>query len=657
MPSRRVRGPDAASILRAAACGAGPVIGQDTIERVRQDCGIVAVIGESVKLVRKGRSYVGLCPFHKEKTPSFNVNEERGFYHCFGCKASGDVIRFTQETQGVGFAEAVRMLAERAGIAIVETASEPERRQQAEARRRQQELYDAGNVAASLFERLLVEHPLASYARAELERRGLSTQSPTDVVADTLQAFRVGYAPYSWDALVRHLRESGISLQAAESVGLIAPRKSGSGHYDRFRHRLMFAVIDLQGRVIAFSGRALEEPSDAELAAAGAERMGSGDPPAKYMNSPESPIYRKREAVFGLYQARQALRTEEECVVVEGNFDVMSLHARGIANVVAPLGTAFTPEQARQIKRFAPRVALLFDGDTAGRKAAQAAYDPCHEAGLFARVATLPDGTDPDDLIRTHGPEAVTAVVKAGRGILEYLIAVELDPEFSSADAQERAARLRRVTELLSREQDPTVRAMTKAYADSIAARLGVADATTFEALERSVRRALTPRADTGPAPVAAPNRARSRDRRDDIGLIILGAFLDYPELLDTPEAVEGAGLLEGDAAGGLAALRQSWNGVALANPEQVLAKLSPSIHPFAAARLAAPVHGDLEDARTELVSNIHKLKRLELRRRNSEVVEEIQRAAATGDFEEQAALLREQFLRAQERHGLGQKR
>ncbi len=631
------------------------VIGQETIDRVRQQTGIVALIGESVKLQKRGRSHVGLCPFHKEKTPSFHVNEERGFYHCFGCGASGDAIRFLQEIAGLPFVDAVRELAARAGIEIIETASDAERRQQAEARRRQQELYEVGNAAAAFFERMMREHPLRRVALEELERRGLSPTSPTDSIADALQAFRIGYAPYGWDLLSRHLLESGFSLQAAEKVGLLVPRKSGSGHYDRFRHRLMFAVLDLHGRVIAFSGRALDAPDEAELREAKIEPMGStqGSEVAKYVNSPESPVYKKREAVFGLYQARQGLRSEGECVLVEGNFDVMSLYARGIQNVVAPLGTAFTPEQARQIKRFAPSVTLLFDGDSAGRRAARAARDACRDAGLHARVATLPDGTDPDDLARRQGADAVRRVLGAARGMLEYLIDSALDGGFAADDSRSRAARIREVTDLLAAEDDPAVRAMAEQHADRIAERLGIADARTFRALAGSVRRALRDPRQDNKKRAEPPSRARSRDRRVEIGLEILGAFLDYPQLLDTQEGVEGVQLLEGDAAAAVAALRQAWDGMALTDPEQVLAKLAPSIHPFAAARLAAPRHDKLEDARLEFSENVNKLKRLELARRKSEVVEELERAAASGDFDEEISLLSEHMRRARERHGL----
>jgi DNA primase len=343
-------------------------------------------------------------------------------------------------------------------------------------------------------------------------------------------------------------------------------------------------------------------------------------------------------------------------VVVEGNFDVVSLHARGIKNVVAPLGTAFTPEQGRLIRRFTPNVVLLFDGDSAGRRAVMAAREACREAGLIARVAALPDGVDPDDLARTQGAEAVARVIGAARGLLEYLIDSVLDGGFAADDAQARAAKIRAVTELISSEDDPAVRSMAESHADHIAQRLGISDAPTFRALAASVRRALSSRKSQesqAPPRVEAPARARSVPRPEEILRQILGALLDYPELLDTPGVVEGVELVEGDYAAAIAALRQAR--AAAVPMEQVLAKLAPSIHPFAAARMAAPRHHLLEDAATELLGNIDKLKRLELKRRNSEVMEELHRAAQAGDFDQELSLLEEHMRRARERHGLGE--
>jgi DNA primase len=472
-------------------------------------------------------------------------------------------------------------------------------------------------------------------------------------MADALRGFRLGYAPFGWDGLARHLRDAGSAVRAAESVGLLVPRKKGPGHYDRFRHRLMFAIVDLEGKIVGFSGRALEEPSEEELRKAGLESTGTtGDPPAKYLNSPESPIYKKREAVFGLWQARSSVRREDRAVIVEGNFDVVSLHARGITNVVAPLGTAFTPEQAAQIRRFSSHVTLFFDGDAAGRRAVRAAREPCREAGLLASVATLPEGKDPDDLVRTAGAEGVARTVKSARSLLEHLIEATLDGGLSTSDARASAAKIHAVAELIKSEDDPAVRALAERHADAIAERLGIGDARTFRALAAVVQRAsIEGSGPRGPAMVAPPERARSRDRRLDIGLEILGAILDFPALLESEDVLEAVSLAEGDAALALAALRHEPELVG--NPEHLLAKLPRSIHPFAAARLAAPRHQSMDDAKAELLGNVEKLNRLELSRHKSEVMEELTRVQASGDFDREMVLLGEQARRVRERHGL----
>lgn len=630
------------------------MIGQETIDRVRRETKLVELVGETVKLQRRGRSFTGLCPFHKEKTPSFHVNAERGFYHCFGCHASGDAIKFVQETEGLDFVEAVRALAERAGIDVVENESDAERKQQAEAKRRQQELYDLNDRAAEYFERMLHEHPLRGHAVTELARRGLTPSSPTDEVADALQAFRLGYAPYGWDGLLRFLKESGLSVAAAENVGLLAPRKTGTGHYDRFRHRLMFAVIDTHGRVVAFSGRALAEPSPAELSAAGVEALGSGaaEAPAKYVNSPESPIYRKREAVFGLYQSRQALRGGEPCLVVEGNFDVVSLHARGLRSAVAPLGTAFTVEQARQIRRFTTEVVLMFDGDSAGKRATNASREPCQQAELTTRVVSLPAGKDPDDFVRERGPEGVKQLLKHARGILEYLIDLALSEELLHEGAEARAKSVQFVTRLISAEKDPTLRELAETFADGlVASRLRIhQDSTEQVRTLKALARALQPRGPAAPLRTTgapAPHRARSRDRRQELGLEVFGALLDFPILAEEAATEAAASAIEGEAALAFAALRQAIQSGRLENPEDVLAKLPPPIHPFALARLAAPRHERLEDARDELVKNVRQLQTLELKRELSEVTDELALLQRTGDSKQEDVLLHQLFEKA----------
>lgn len=645
------------------------MIAQETIERVREQTSLAELIGESVKLERRGRSFVGLCPFHQERTPSFHVNDERGFYHCFGCKAAGDAFKFVQQTEGLEFIEAVRRLAERLGIEVVDDLSDTERRQRSAQKRREQALYDVMASAATFFEKMLLEHQHRGYALGELERRGLPYGGPAN---ETLRAFRVGYAPDSWDALAQYLRRVGLDLESAEKVGLVAPRKQGPGYYDRFRHRLMFAVIDLQGRVVAFSGRALEQVEGSEQ---------QGDPPAKYINSPETPIYKKRETVFGLYQARSALRADQPCVLVEGNFDVVSLHARGVGGAVAPLGTAFTAEQGKLIKRFATGVTFLFDADKAGKKAVITSREPCQHAGLVARVGTLPDGMDPDDFSRKRGAEGVQAVLRAARGMLEYLIEQSLD-ELDARDSRALTQKVREVAELIASEPDAAAKASARQFADQLVARfvksdsLGVADSRTFQELHAAVQRGLrhdhrepaqgsAARASDGAAPdrqarepaLKAPLFARSRAQHNEMAAEVIGAILDFPELLDTVGVLAYADEVEGDVAAALAALRQCARQASGApgavDFRAALAKMPQSIRPFAIARMAAPRHQRLEAAQAELVLNLKKLRQQELSRLAQDAMSDLEHARRTGDSDQELELMREIQLRAQKKRGL----
>ncbi|MCL2448001.1 MAG: DNA primase, partial [Polyangiaceae bacterium] len=496
------------------------MIAKDTIALVRDRTDIVAVVSESVPSLKKqGRRFVGLCPFHKEKTPSFHVNPDSGLYHCFGCKESGDVFTFLERIEGYTFAEAVRFLGERANVPVhVEhTAASSDADRQ---RREREALYGAMQVAAAFYEAQLRDHPSRGSALDELARRKL------DPASETAAAFRVGYAPPGWDGLATYLRRQGVSPAVAESVGLLVPRANATGYYDRFRHRLMFAVCDAQGRVVAFSGRALGPiPGD--------DARDGGREPPKYINSPESPIYTKGATLFGLWQGRHDIRHEAHAILVEGNFDVVSLHARGLRHVVGSLGTAFTADQARLLRRFAADVTLLFDGDAAGRKAARAAEASCDAAGLDAKVALLPDGTDPDAFVREKGRDALDHVVRQARGLLEYLIDVELDESFSAADLRERAARIERVAAMLAKQTDPVVRGMLKAYADYAASRLDLVRSApnAFGALERKVLSTARARVELGPRPSEA--RVRPRRPGQEERKAIVGALLDFPALLN----------------------------------------------------------------------------------------------------------------------------
>jgi DNA primase len=593
------------------------MIAPDTIALVRERTNIVTVIQESVpSLKRRGRSWVGLCPFHKEKTPSFHVNPDRGFFHCFGCHESGSAIDFLMKHDGLTFPEAVRALAERCGIEV----QEDQKRDTTEVDRQKKhrdDLYSVMNVAATFYEQKLQDHPDKQYALDELEKRGLEPSH------DVVQAFRIGYAPAAWDSLALHLKAQGLSPALAEQVGLLVPRAGSSGHYDRFRHRLMFAVSDTQGRVVAFSGRALEEMKGGE---------GAGkDPPPKYVNSPESPIYTKGNLLFGLFQARHAIRHDDVAVVVEGNFDVVSLHARGLSNVVAPLGTAFTDEQAKLLRRYTNRVVLCFDGDAAGRKATRAAREPCRIAGLSARVAAMPQGGDPDSVAREKGIQAVKDAIADARGLLEFLVDDLLDASFNAADASDKAVRVQAVARILTEEDDALVHATLKQRVDALAGRLdlvkraegarGEHTPEAFRALQGAVKRAFAaasqhPQKLTTGQAGTPPNQARVSNKQPGRAMMfaIVGALIEYPEILNDPEASVITAALTGEAATTIAALRSfcgraSDGSVALYAPE-FLGHLSEPVRGFAAKHIAAPKYDSSTAAKEEALINASALRR-----------------------------------------------
>jgi DNA primase len=622
------------------------MISKDTISLVRDRTDIVAVVSESIpSLKKRGRRFVGLCPFHQEKTPSFHINPDTGLYHCFGCKESGDAFRYLERLEGFTFVEAVKALAERAGVEILEERGPiPE---DADRRKKDRDaLYDVLQMAAGWFEEQIREHPQRRFATDELKRRALDADNAA------VRAFRVGYAPAGWDGLAMFLKKQGVSPALGESVGLLVPRADSShrGYYDRFRHRLMFAVLDAQGRVVAYSGRALAP-------AAGDETP--REPPPKYINSPESAVYVKGATLFGLWQARHEIRKREAAIVVEGNFDVVSLHARGIENVVAPLGTAFTADQARLLRRYATSVTLLFDADAAGRKAARAAEGPCEEAGLDARVALLPDRSDPDQFVRDKGETALRHVITQARGLFEYLIDVDLDESFNASDGSERAARVKRITTLLERQKDPVRRGMLETYADYAAGRLDLVRSApnSFRAVKRAIlaaaRAAGVPTRPNGPRPWEARVQARRPGRAERKAIV--GAFLDFPVLLDDSEMESAIQLLEGESARIVAGITQSLRvgagGQKVLDSSEFLAQMPAAIQAFAAARLAAPEYDTVDEARRAVNANAKKLREFGVARKTSEIVREQHRVI--GDWETQVELAKHADALVRQRQGL----
>ena len=621
------------------------VIRPETIALVRERIDIVEIVRESVpSLKKRGRSFVGLCPFHKEKSPSFHVNPERGFFHCFGCKEGGSALDFVMKVDGMSFPEAVRMLAERAGIPIEEETRAPNEADRQ--KKRVDDLYAVNHAAAQFYEAELRTSSTRSFAIKELEKRGLvpgfiSDQEFSDI-DDAIQAFRLGYAPPGWDGLCEHLKAQGFSLKTAEEAGLVVARSQGTGFYDRFRHRLMFAVVDTQGRVVAFSGRALD-PIEAPSEDKPQEKM------AKYINSPETPIYTKGKLLFGLFQGRHSIRDAENAIVVEGNFDVVSLYARGIRNVVAPLGTAFTVEQARLLRRYTSNVTLLFDGDAAGKKATKLSREPLRSVGLFAKVATLPDGIDPDDLVRSKGPAAVTALIERAPGIVEHLLELLLDETFNLANAQEQATRLREVTTLLSSEEDTLLRETWKAMVDRLAGRLDLVRSGqgAFRALEESVKKSLhfvqRKEEPLERANVRSTPKPRGAVQRAAISL----AAVEYHELLDDESVSHAFALLEGPSALLVAAIRRSRTESGV-DCDQLRALVPVEIRPFVERRLAAPEIETLAAAREIVLDNAVSLERLHLEDDTKDLAKQ---SAKLNDFDKELELAQEASNRIRKRH------
>ncbi|MEW6260816.1 MAG: DNA primase [Thermodesulfobacteriota bacterium] len=367
------------------------VIPKEKVAQIRQSVDIVDLISESVLLRKTGKSFIGLCPFHAEKTPSFTVSPDKQIYHCFGCGEGGDAISFVMKHEGVSFTDAVRMLARKCGI-DVEPKPGRNRTDLREA------ILEANRVAAEYYAETLRNEESASAVRRYIENRGISWK--------TVEAFHLGYAPDRWDALVNQLRRRTIDVGVAEKAGLIVRRDQKPGHYDRFRNRLMFPIRDAHRQVVALGGRVLD------------------DSRPKYLNSPESLVYQKSRHLYGIDRARLACRRTGEVFVTEGYLDLIAMHMNGFEHTVATLGTAMTVEHIRMLKGMAERIVLMFDSDEAGLKAALRCIELFKTEKRLddIRILVLPEGHDPDSFLRKFGADAMAERMKASLSVFSFLI-------------------------------------------------------------------------------------------------------------------------------------------------------------------------------------------------------------------------------------------
>ncbi len=456
-------------------------IPEDKIEEVRTTADIVEIIGGYVPLKRRGRNYMASCPFHDDRTPSFSVAPDKQIFHCFGCGIGGNVFSFIMEYEKVSFIEAVRMLADRYGIALPKYQPD-------EDDSRERLLY-ANEVAADLFVRTMqrpeYKAKIGKYLR---DNRGLSEE--------TIERFKIGLAPEGWTELIKFAKSKDLKIKELAEAGLVIKSDKSGDYYDRFRLRLMVPIFNLGGRIIAFGGRALRKGEN-----------------AKYMNSPETPVYNKSTVLYGLHESKTAIRRAESVVLVEGYFDFLSLYQAGIDNVVAVSGTAFTARQARLLSRYASKAYLLFDSDSAGRSAALRAIEHFFNFGIEPVVAEIPAPHDPDSYVREFGADALREILARGVPYLTY--------RFGGFDVR---AMTMQEKESLARE----VRSLAEKISDDLRREIFIGTAAEKLGLSSAV---------LSPQPEEYSPAGKQGDRARNVAVLeseFLAICLNHPEVIES---------------------------------------------------------------------------------------------------------------------------
>ena len=460
-------------------------------EEIKAAADIVELIGQFVQLRKAGRNFVGLCPFHAEKDPSFTVNQERQTFHCFGCKAGGDIFSFWMAYHSCTFPEALRDLAERYHVTLSDgfsAAREKERTSRKEA------LFRINERAAAYFRQSLRHTTKGKAARAYLEKRALT--------AETIEAFGLGFAPDEWDGLVGALQRDGLAPDLASEAGLVVPRKTGGGYYDRFRGRIIFPIFDLRRRIVGFGGRVLD------------------DSLPKYLNTPETLLFHKGDLLYGLHAAREAIRKRGRAVIVEGYMDCLALRNHGLENVVATLGTALTASHVRRLKGYAKEAVVVFDSDAAGMSAVLKSLPVFSNEGLPARAAVLPEGDDPDTFVNRTGLDAFIDFLDGARSMFDFF----MDRKLSEGDSDEaKAHALNEIFPILSDVRDFALRSL---YVRRLSERTGIREEVVLSGLAAFSK---NPAGKGGGGPIA-DHVSRIRTGKNLRDLQLLNLLVHYPE-------------------------------------------------------------------------------------------------------------------------------
>ncbi len=557
---------------------------KETVDHVLAANDIVDLVGGYVELKHAGGGrFKGLCPFHTEKTPSFHVHRERQSFYCFGCEKGGDAITFLRDHLGLNFAEALQKLAERAGIALPapDGGGNPSRRQQ---------LLELNGFARTFFREALADARRGAAGREYLAGRGFRPE--------TIEAFGLGFAGPDWSSLHDAARKEGFRPEVLEESGLVR-RGSHGKPYDFLRNRIVFPIRDISGNPVAFGGRAID------------------DQPAKYVNSPESALYKKGRTLYGLYEARETIRAEQRLILVEGYFDLLRCVEAGAANVVATCGTALTPEQAALMRRYAPEVVVVYDGDSAGVRAALRSVALLAHAGLQVRALVLPGGQDPDDFVRAEGAEAFRVAVAGAPDFFRFYVRMN-GPRMATIEGRTEVCR--EIFGLLAELDDPI---RQEQYVDQLASEIGLQRWTLWSEFQKFLQQRLHEADRVRMAPAAPVPASRPAVSRDDV--MFVAALLAEPALKARALAeVEPLTLPDGPLQDVLAALRSG--------ADQVVRRLTREDACALYAAAAAIEPDPAVDCAVLVEKRLVSLKRRSLELEGRRVQEELQQAQQRKD-------------------------
>ncbi len=467
------------------------------VNEIKRRLSIIDLIESYTSVKKTGRGYVGLCPFHDDRNPSMHIDEEKGLFHCFSCGAGGDILGFYMRYNNTTFPEALQELAKRANIPIEKTAPRAKGSSAAGA------LFKINSIVSKYYQKTLEESARGKPALEYIEKRGI----PRDVATE----FGLGYAPEGWDNLAKFLAKHKVPLGLAERVGLVVGRNSGDGHYDRFRGRLMFPIVNVDGKVIGFGGRVID---------------GEGEP--KYINSPESEIYHKRSSFYGLDKSRDHIRRARRAIIVEGYMDFLSVYVSGVRNVVATLGTALTRDHVGVLKRYTDRYVVIFDGDESGIKAAVRSLDVFLEEGLLPNVVILPEGTDPDSFLSERGKDALLSLIENAPGLLDFYIDNTVREYRSGAITLNRS--VKEIADVLTKVNDPIAK---NGYARKAAEKLGVRENEVMSLIRFGKGKAARPA--SAARAVSSPEVSHAVAGNSEKTL--LAVLLKFPELSEIARA------------------------------------------------------------------------------------------------------------------------